>query len=212
MVEQRKLTRAEQKALRPAQILAAAFEEFVSNGYAAARVEDIADRVGVTKGTVYVYFETKELLFEEMIRDSSRSFRDIALKARELEGSPLDRLVALIQVVYQQLFDDRQSREIMRLVISEGPKFPEIVKRHERDFIDPVIAEVDALLSEGVKAGLFHPQRAGFAELILAPVLTATVIRLILGDRFDLQREDYIRAHIDLLLNGLQVSPSGKVH
>ena len=59
----KRLTRAEQKALRPTQILEAAFQEFVEHGFTAARVEDIAERVGVTKGTVYVYFPTKEELF-----------------------------------------------------------------------------------------------------------------------------------------------------
>ncbi|MGO8506770.1 TetR/AcrR family transcriptional regulator, partial [Rhizobium leguminosarum] len=67
MTAQKKLKRAEQKSMRPIQILDAAFEEFVRCGFTGKRVEDIADRVGVTKGTVYVYFETKEKLFEAMI-------------------------------------------------------------------------------------------------------------------------------------------------
>ena len=60
MPMEKKLTRAQQKALRPLQILDAAFEEFVKQGYSATRLEDVAERVGVTKGTIYVYFETKE--------------------------------------------------------------------------------------------------------------------------------------------------------
>src|SRR5689334_10132513 len=103
----RKLTRAEQKAQRPAQILAAAFEEFVAKGYAAARVEDIAERVGVTKGTVYVYFEAKEVLFESMIRAGSRGFGDIAARAKSLHGTPLERLTALLHILYEELLDNR---------------------------------------------------------------------------------------------------------
>ncbi|MBP8939765.1 MAG: helix-turn-helix transcriptional regulator, partial [Agrobacterium sp.] len=75
-----KLTRAEQKIQRPLQILDAAFEEFTKRGFTATRVEDIADRVGVTKGTVYVYFETKEALFAAMIEHVGKPFQE-AFKA-----------------------------------------------------------------------------------------------------------------------------------
>ncbi|WP_312620524.1 TetR/AcrR family transcriptional regulator, partial [Agrobacterium pusense] len=71
-----KLSRAEQKIQRPLQILDAAFEEFTKRGFTATRVEDIADRVGVTKGTVYVYFETKEALFAAMIEHVGRPFQE----------------------------------------------------------------------------------------------------------------------------------------
>ncbi|RWX78770.1 TetR/AcrR family transcriptional regulator [Neorhizobium lilium] len=206
MVKERKLTRAEQKAQRPLQILDAAFEEFVKNGYAATRVEDIAERVGVTKGTVYVYFETKELLFESMIRHVSRPFGEIATNAETLVGSPPEKLTALLRMVYEQLFDDRQTREVMRLVISEGPKFPDIVERHERDFVNPVIASVEAILAEGVGLGQFHPGPAGFAELMVAPIVTVTVMRLIFGDRREVDKEAYIKAHMELLLHGLHRS------
>jgi AcrR family transcriptional regulator len=69
-----KTKRARSKAERPAEILDATFEEFVKNGYAATRQEDVAARAGVTKGTIYFYFETKERFFEEMVRHTSLSF------------------------------------------------------------------------------------------------------------------------------------------
>ena len=89
--------RARRKAERPAEILDAAFEEFVKNGYAATRLEDVAARANVTKGTIYFYFETKERVFDEMIRHKSRAFfPELGSYAETLEGSYTSRLHALV--------------------------------------------------------------------------------------------------------------------
>lgn len=61
--------RARRKFERPGEILEAAFEEFVENGYAGTRLEDVAARAGVTKGTIYFYFESKEDVFASMVRE-----------------------------------------------------------------------------------------------------------------------------------------------
>lgn len=201
-----KLTRAEQKALRPRQILEAAFQEFIARGFTATRVEDIAKRVGVTKGTVYLYFETKELLFEETIRYMSVPLTDIVKDGEILGESPAEQLVALVHILYRHIHGDDRSREVMRLVIAEGHKFPDIVQRHEEEFINPVVNRIEKILSQGAAAGQFRALPARFAELIAAPIVTRTVLRLIMGERADADHEDYIRAHIDLLLNGLQTS------
>lgn len=102
MAAQKKITRAEQKALRPIQILDAAFEEFVRCGFAGTRVEDIADRVGVTKGTVYVYFETKEKLFEAMINHFSVPFQELLGITEGLSGSATDRLLSILGLLYDK--------------------------------------------------------------------------------------------------------------
>ncbi|MFA5902282.1 MAG: helix-turn-helix domain-containing protein, partial [Hyphomicrobium sp.] len=69
-------TRARRKAERPNEILDAAFEEFALHGYAAARLEDVAARAGVTKGTIYVYFESKERVFEALVRERGKVLRE----------------------------------------------------------------------------------------------------------------------------------------
>ncbi len=201
MTIERKLTRAEQKERRPLQILDAAFEEFVTHGYAAARVEDIAARVGVTKGTVYVYFETKERLFEAMIRHISVSFAEIMDTSEKLIGTPAERLETLLRLLYDR--DGRGPRELLRMVISEGPKFPEMIARHEKEFIEPLMRKISAILQEGVAAGQFRAEPSGFAEIVMAPVMSLTVMRLISDDRRIIDQDAYIQTHIDLILHGL---------
>ncbi|MBX4958716.1 TetR/AcrR family transcriptional regulator [Rhizobium lentis] len=207
MADQKKLTRAEQKALRPIQILDAAFEEFVRNGFTGARVDDIADRVGVTKGTVYVYFETKEKLFEAMISHFSVPFQELLAITASLSGSAADRLMSMLGLLYDQIAEDRTTRELTRLVISEGQRFPDLIDRHHDQFIAPVIAKIDGLILEGVESGEFREIPVEFSDIVVAPILTTTVLRLIFDDRRvpTPDREAFLRTYFDLLFNGLLV-------
>ncbi|MDF0662311.1 TetR/AcrR family transcriptional regulator [Rhizobium redzepovicii] len=209
MAAQKKLTRAEQKALRPVQILHAAFEEFVKCGFSGTRVEDIADRVGVTKGTIYVYFETKEKLFEAMIIHFSVPFQELLAIADRLSGSATDRLTSILGLFYDQIPEDRTTRELTRLVISEGQRFPDLIDRHHDQFIAPIIAKIDALILEGVASGEFRPIPVEFSDIVVAPILTTTVLRLIFDDRRvpTPNKEAFLRTYFDLLFNGLLANP-----
>lgn len=202
-----KLTRAEQKALRPMQILDAAFEEFVRSGFAGTRVEDIADRVGVTKGTVYVYFETKEKLFEAMINHFSVPFQALLARADGLDGTSIDRLTSILGLLYDQIAEDRMTRELLRLVISEGHRFPDLVDRHHDQFIAPVITQIEALLRDGMASGEFRQMPVEFSDMVVAPIMATTMLRLIFDGRrvSTPNREAFMRAYFDLLLNGLLV-------
>jgi len=205
MPDMKKLSRAEQKARRPTQILDAAFEEFTERGYVATRVEDIANRIGVTKGTIYVYFETKEQLFEAMIRHISVPFEDLLASAHELKGTAAARLERLIELVYNRIVEDRQLRELMKFVIAEGSRFPQIVDRHHEAFIDPLDRHVQSLIDEGVKHGEFRPMPAAFAEAVVSPAIGFLVFKLIFDDRRTLDKTTYLKAHLDLVFNGLLV-------
>ncbi|OHV23056.1 TetR/AcrR family transcriptional regulator [Rhizobium sp. RMa-01] len=209
MAAQKKLTRAEQKALRPIQILDAAFEEFVKCGFAGTRVEDIADRVGVTKGTVYVYFETKEKLFEAMINHFSVPFQELVAIADRLSGGSAEKLASILGLFYDRIPEDRATRELTRLVISEGQRFPDLIDRHHDQFIAPIIAKIDALILEGVASGEFRPVPVEFSDIVVAPILTTTVLRLIFDDRRvpTPNKEAFLRTYFDLLFNGLLTKP-----
>ncbi|SCB61108.1 transcriptional regulator, TetR family [Rhizobium aethiopicum] len=209
MATQKKITRAERKALRPIQILDAAFEEFVRCGFAGTRVEDIADRVGVTKGTVYVYFETKEKLFEAMINHFSVPFQELLAITDELSGSVTERLKSILNLLYEQIAEDRTTRELVRLVIAEGQRFPDLIDRHHDEFIAPIIAKIESLILEGTASGEFREMPVEFSDMVVAPILTRTVLRLIFDDRRDAipSRETFLKTYFDLLFNGLLANP-----
>ncbi|WP_368518841.1 TetR/AcrR family transcriptional regulator [Rhizobium sp.] len=203
MPDTKKLTRAEQKARRPVQILDAAFEEFVERGYVATRVEDIATRIGVTKGTIYVYFETKEQLFEAMIRHISTPLEDLLISGNELKGTATERLRKNIELIYDLIINDRKLRELMRFVIAEGSRFPHIVDRHHDIFIDPLERQMQSLIDDGVKLGEFRAAPAAFADAVVAPAIAFLFFKLLFDERRTLDKASYLEAHIDLVLQGL---------
>jgi AcrR family transcriptional regulator len=202
--------RARRKAERPAEILDAAFEEFVKSGYAATRLEDVAKRAGVTKGTIYFYFETKERVFDEMIRHVSRSiFPELEGFAAALTGCYAARLQALIVFVYRRVAEDRVARETLRFLISEGSRFPDLVDRHYDEFMRPVIERFHALLAAGVAAGEFRASPAiTFTELIMSPALLLSVWSLLFEGRRKIDFAAFIDANVDLLMNGLSMPTS----
>jgi len=200
--------RSRRKAERPHEILDAAFEEFVNKGYSATRLEDVAKRAGVTKGTIYFYFETKERVFDEMIRHVSRSiFPELESFAAALDGPYAARLRALIVFVYSRIAEDRVSRETLRFLISEGSRFPDLVDRHYDEFMHPVINRFHDLLQAGVAAGEFRASPAvKFTELIMSPALLLSVWSLLFASRIKIDITAFIYANVDLLMNGLSIS------
>jgi len=197
-------SRAEQKARRPQEILEAAFEEFIVKGYAATRVEDVAARLGVTKGTIYLYFPTKEVLFEEMFRHMSTPFKDVLDSVGGFKGTCADRLRALLLLAYEKIPNDRKTRELLRLTLSDGTRFPDIVDRHFDEFIAPLVAAVRALVDEGVSAGEFRRgAAANYPDVVASSILHVAVWRLMFADRRSIDGPAFMEAHYDLALNGL---------
>ncbi|MGX5805391.1 TetR/AcrR family transcriptional regulator [Bradyrhizobium sp. Arg314] len=200
----KKTSRAERKARRPQEILEAAFEEFTGKGYAATRVEDVAARLGVTKGTIYLYFPTKDELFEAMTRHMSAPFSDLRASVATLEGPCSERLKALFRLAYEKVVNDRRMRELLRLSLAEGARFPHIVDRHHDEFIAPLEDAVGALIRQGVSSGEFHQTAAASAPgVVISPILHASFLRLMYADRRPFDEAAFIEAHIDLVLKGL---------
>ncbi len=198
-----KLTRAEQKIQRPLQILDAAFEEFTKRGFTATRVEDIADRVGVTKGTVYVYFETKEALFAAMIEHVGRPFQEAFKAHARTSDDPVEELRLLLEFLFETLVDDRRMRELFRFVVAEGAKFPDLIDQHHDVLMAPVLGHINAILNEGVAKKRFRANPPELAKVVMSPVVGTLVFRLIFDDRRSLDRQAVLKVHLDLLMRGL---------
>ena len=203
--------RERRKQERPAEILAAAFEEFAEHGFAATRLEDVAKRAGVTKGTVYFYFESKERVFEEMIRHYSRLLDS---EASEVLAAPAashaERLSNFIRLYYRRFASDRNGREILRFMIADGKHFPSMVDRQYADFVAPSLRRINELIQAGVADGEFRAAPAArFAEIVTGPAVMLGVWALVFGDRKQIDFEEFAQAHIDLVLNGLLSRPAG---
>jgi AcrR family transcriptional regulator len=197
--------RSRRKAERPAEILEAAFEECVLKGYLATRLEDVAARAGVTKGTIYFYFENKERVFTEMVRFKSQQlFPDMEKYVAALTGSYAERLRALIIFMYQRIAQERSSREVLRFLIADGFRFPDLVDRHYDEFIDPMLKRVRDLIEAGIEAGEFRASAATrFTEILVSPSLLLCLWSLLFGERRPLDIDGFTEASIDLVMHGL---------
>jgi AcrR family transcriptional regulator len=191
--------RAEKAAARREAILVAALDEFSTRGFAAARLDDVAKRAGVAKGTIYLHFRDKEALFQEIIRSLMGPF------VGTLEGVfktdvPL-RVVAeqIVDLFVREVFETRR-KDIIRLVITEGPRFPKLAEFYYREVLSRVFSGVRARLSRAIEQGeISHDALVRFPQLIAAPGMVA-IIWSGLFDRFEpLDVREMLRAHLNIL-------------
>lgn len=200
------------KEQRPGQILEAALAEFSEKGYAAARLEDVARRIGVTKGTIYCYFPSKQELFQQVCRSFLLPvFDEMERLPEEFEGTAAELLRALLAIGYRDLVATPRSREFLRLMIGEASREPELVAFYSRELIHRGNGALRAVLARGVATGEFRPDAArrldAFPEILVAPTVLATLNRLMLGDPGDVDTTDQMEAHLALVLDGLRARP-----
>ena len=200
--------RTRRKEERPGEILDAAFEEFVQKGFSATRLEDVAARAGVTKGTIYVYFDNKEQVFDAMVRDI---LRPMAAMAQEFRSNPLhdsagveEFLRGYFDFFYKSIVSDRRAGEMLRLLIAESGRFPELVDEHYQNFVKPILDTLHEALVAGARAGTLRQSPAvQVPELLLAPALQLNIWLLAYAGRMEIDLDQHLRATIDLILNGL---------
>jgi AcrR family transcriptional regulator len=198
--------RRRRKEQRPGEIIDAALHEFARRGFAATRLEDVAERAGVTKGTIYFYFKDKEELFKAAARSSLiPALKQIETLSIDFEGSAEDLLRAHFRAVYSLLLKNPRARQIMRLLIAEGPQFPELVDFYYRDVISRGLSVLRRVIERGVVKHEFRRTRVTeFPQVIFGPVMAAMIWTLLMSDTHPIDFDAYARAHLDLVLNGLK--------
>ena len=180
--------------------------EFARRGFAATRLEDVAERAGVTKGTIYFYFKDKEELFKAAARSSLEpALNEIEALGAQFEGSAEELLRAHLMAVYPKLVTNPRAGQILRLLIAEGPQFPELVEFYYREIITHGMNILRRVIERGVAQREFRRTGAiEYPQLLFAPVLGAIIWGLLLGKKHPLDFNEYARTHIDLVLNGLK--------
>jgi AcrR family transcriptional regulator len=191
--------RTQRQSKRREAILAAALEEFASSGFAAARLDDVARRADVAKGTIYLYFRDKESLFQELVRTMIGPIVG-ALEAAPLADLPARAIAETIAEIFVcEVFGTRR-KDVIRLIIAEGPRFPKLAEFYYHEVIERVTAAMRTLMHRAVARGeLSHDALARFPQLLVAPALVA-VVWTSLFDRFSpLDVRELLAAHIDLV-------------
>ncbi len=188
-------------AARREAILGAAFEEFSSRGFEAARLDDVAKRAGVAKGTIYLYFADKETLFQELVRSMLTPLigHFETLAAIDVPFPVLAE--RLVDVVSHELIASRR-KDIIRLIISEGTRFPAIADFYYREVLSRVFAALQQILQRAVDRGeLRHRGLVAFPQLLAAPVLVGILWTSLFEKHAPLDVRAMLQAHLDILLD-----------
>ena len=185
-------------------ILAAALEEFFQQGFAAARLDAIAERAGIAKGTIYLYFDSKEALFEAAVRSIvGPIFAQLESFTVAPQGSAADMLRAMLRTFYGQVVATER-RRILRLLIAEGPRFPRLVAFYHDEVVSRGMAGLRAILRYGAERGEFRADLPiDYPQVIIGPALVGAIWHLLFAEIEPLDLEGLCNAHLDVILNGL---------
>lgn len=199
--------RRRRKDARPTEIADAALVLFAERGFAATRLEDVATRAGVSKGTVYLYFQTKEALFKAVLRQEivpNLEAMEAAVAVHRGSASDLLRLIAC----HLQRVLRTDVTAIPKLVLAESGNFPAIARLYGDEVVTRGLALLTGIIARGVERGEFRPidPRSAVASVV-APFLMMALWKHSLGLHTDIRMdtEAAMATHIDLLLNGLEL-------
>ena len=194
------------KQARPSEILDAAMQVFAEKGYAGTRMDEIARRAGVTKGTIYLYFESKEAVFKTLVRESiGATLAGVTADVASIPGSARDLLrLALGRTAHLLITSDKVV--LPKIIVAESGNFPELARFYREEIIDKGLALMSSLIERGIAQGEFRRVPVQHAvRLCIAPVLLAAIWRVTFG-QFDTEPYDYkglIDTHLDVLFRGL---------
>jgi AcrR family transcriptional regulator len=200
--------RQRRKSARPQELLDAALDLFVEKGFAATRSEEVASRAGVAKGTLYLYYPSKEELLKEVVRQHvvNRITEGVDLIS-QYPGPSADLLATVLHLWWERVGETRASG-ILKLMMSEARNFPEIADFYVREVIRPSVAMLGSLLQRGIDRGEFRAVNVRDAvHALVAPLLFLVMNKHSLGACSSgsmLDPKAIIEAQIDLVLNGLK--------
>jgi len=194
------------KEARPDEILAAALASFAERGFAATRLDDVAARAGISKGTLYLYFKGKEELFEAVVRatlvPNIERLEALVATFRGPSAQLLEQLLMTVAAVVES-----QAGAIPKLVVAEAGNFPDLARFYLDEVVRRGLRLIGTILRRGIQRGEFRPLDVEPATFcVFGPILLAALWKNSLEpyDDAPLDAQALARAHLDLLLRGLE--------
>ena len=192
-------SRAERAAERRAAIVAAALDEFIARGFTATRLDDVAKRAGVAKGTIYLHFKDKETLFEELVRTAIVPVVDRMTTPPPIGGSVREALEAFAKTFLREVVATRRA-DIIRLIVAEGPRFPAIADFYYREVVSRGLAAMRGLIEIGIARGEIRlGELKNFPQIVVAPAIVAIVWKSLFERHAPLDANEMLRVHLDLI-------------
>ena len=202
--------RARRKEARPGELLEAALALFVEKGFAATRVEEVAARAGVSKGTLFLYFPSKEELFKAVVRENaSRHLHDAFREVAGYAGTSAELLHEFIRRWWTQ-YGGTPAAGLTKLIMSEAANFPDLAQYYQDEVVQPSHELVRRIVQRGIARKEFRAIDLTLAShLIVAPLVQMVTWRFSLApccpatqmpDPFKL-----LDMHADMAVRGLKI-------
>jgi AcrR family transcriptional regulator len=191
--------RTARAAERREAIVEAGLDEFIVRGFAATRLDDVAKRAGVAKGTIYLHFKDKEALFQELVRTSL-----VPLIGRLAAPPPAGESVRAVLERFAQTFAEEviatRRGDIIRLIIAEGARFPSLADFYYREVVSRGLSHMRALIELGIARGEIDEEGLRrFPQIVVAPAMIAVIWQGLFGRHSPLDATEMLRVHLDLI-------------
>jgi AcrR family transcriptional regulator len=192
-------SRAARAADRRQAIIDAALDEFIARGYAATRLDDVAQRAGVAKGTIYLHFKDKQGLFQELVRTALVPLIGRLAAPPPAGGSIRAALENFAETFVKEVATTRRG-DIVRLIVAEGPRFPDIADFYYREVVSRGMAGIRALIELGIISGeIRQPALKDFPQIVVAPAMVAVIWHGLFGRHAPLDASAMLRVHLDMI-------------
>ena len=203
--------RQRRKQARPQELLDAALELFVEKGFAATRSEEVARLAGVSKGTLYLYFPSKEELFKAVVRSNISALITEGQQIADQFDGPSAQLLRLLLHTWWQRVGDTHAGGIFKIIIAEVRNFPELAQFYTDEVVLPAHRLIAGTLQRGIDRGEFRSVPLNEAtHTLIAPLLFQALHKHSIGAcpvmGPDMNPTLLLDTQIDLMLHGLQRS------
>jgi AcrR family transcriptional regulator len=184
-------------------ILDAALAVFAEHGYEAARLDEVAARAGVAKGTLYLYFKDKEALFESLIRNAVDPIVERLQAVSTAPDLPFAQVLDILFGVFQSEVLGTDRKLLLRLIIAEGPRFPAIAEFHYRNVVARILPLIRKVAERAVERGeLPNDALVRFPQLIAGPLLIAVIWDAMFARIDPIDVPGFLRAYGEVLTAG----------
>ena len=193
------------KEARPEEILDSALQLFTEKGFSATRMIDVARVAGISKGTLYLYFDNKEAIFHEVVKQRiSPQLDQVEAMLGGFEGSQADLLKQLINAWWLGIACTSLSA-IPKIIVSESGNFPELAEFFTRNVVTRSRKLFTQVIQQGMNSGEFRLYDAQtVARLVVAPLVQATIWMHSLKPYDDTDgTQNYLQLHTEFILNSL---------
>lgn len=203
----RRARTVEAKDERRQALLAAALDEFFEKGFAATRMDDIAKRACLSKGAVYLYFDSKESIFHGLVESLASPNLEIVERMTH-EAATLKEALHGIRLFAPNLIRQTELPRLIKVLVGDSQLFPDIVREYREELVNRVLSMITSLMRRADETGeakIENPELT--ARLVMAPVIFSALWQAVFNQKSEAEvdLDELFALHEQMMLRALQI-------